>query len=159
MNIRELSRYMDLMGQIEVAQEILDRMLEKAAPGAQNMDGMPHSTDVGKPTESLAIEVADAGTALQELKAKAAREYALAESFINQISDFKVRTAFRLRFLHCKAWIEVADTMGPFYSDSAVRQIVYKYLKTCSSAEHVEASCSDAEQQTASDNDDKQLDQ
>ena len=46
MTFDELNRHLDLLRELQKAQERLERLCLKAYPGAQNLDGMPHGSGV-----------------------------------------------------------------------------------------------------------------
>ena len=136
LTLQELSAYMRIMEKIQVATETLDRLRAKAEPGACNYTGMPKGSGLNTPTEYIGIEIAEIMTDIEKLQIQADGEREKLEAFIACIPDFKVRIVAKLRFLHCMTWIEVADHMGKYYTDSAVRQVMYRYLRNISTSEN-----------------------
>ena len=59
------------------------------------------------------------------------REKALVTAYITQIPDDQTRMIFRLRFLRGLTWSEVAALIGGRNTESAVKNICYRYLETC----------------------------
>ena len=129
MTLEELSRGYKLQEQLREDEEILESLQAKAYPGAQQLDGMPHASGAGDKVGWLAIEIADMKTEIEALKSEIDYERKKVETFISTIGDAKARTIFRLRFIRYMTWAEVADVMGPFYSDNGCRKYVYTYLQ------------------------------
>ena len=48
--------------------------------------------------------------------------------YIETIPDIQTRLIFRLRFLRCMTWDEVADTIGGHNTVSGVKKACYRYL-------------------------------
>lgn len=113
---------------LERNQEIL-RSLENAAhPGAQSLTGMPHAVGVTDKVGDLAVEIADLKNRIRALQAELDREETKLNRFISTIENDQTRTIFRLRFLRCLTWKEVAAMIGGRNSEAGVRMICYRYL-------------------------------
>ena len=56
------------------------------------------------------------------------------EKYIGAIKDDQTRMIFRLRFIHCMTWPQVAEAIGGRNTASSVRAICYRHLKSCSGA-------------------------
>ncbi len=100
-----------------------------ASPGAQLLSGMPHPSGVKDKIGDLAAEIADIKQLIRELKQIAEQERAKAVAYINNIDDEQTRMIFRLRFLHCLTWPEVAEIIGRKNTASGVKSACYRYLK------------------------------
>ena len=136
MSLKELSRYYRLHMRLERNQEIL-RSLENAAhPVAQALTGMPHASGVTDKVGDLAVEIADLKNRIQALEAELAREETRLNSFISTIENDQTRTIFRLRFLRCLTWGEVAAVIGGRNTENSVKSICYRYLGSCSGVTH-----------------------
>lgn len=132
MSLKELSRYYRLHMRLERNQEIL-RSLENAAhPGAQSLTGMPHAVGVTDKVGDLAVEIADLKNRIRALQAELDREETKLNRFISTIENDQTRTIFRLRFLRCLTWGEVAAVIGGRNTEKGVKNICYRYLKSCS---------------------------
>ena len=128
MSLKELSRYYRLHMRLERNQEIL-RSLENAAHlGAQSLTGMPHAVGVTDKVGDLAVEIADLKNRIRALQAELDREETKLNRFISTIENDQTRTIFRLRFLRCLTWKEVAAMIGGRNSEAGVRMICYRYL-------------------------------
>ena len=51
------------------------------------------------------------------------------EEFCVSISDPRMRLIFRLRFVRCRSWAEIAGTLGRYYTEAGVCKMAYNYLK------------------------------
>ena len=128
MTLDELNAHRDGLVELARLREILDRLRDKAHPGAQRLDGMPHGSGVGDPTGQLAAEIADLSAVIE------AQEQALRSSgqavarFVDTIPDARTRLVFRLRFVHGLTWKEVADHLGQYQSADGAAKICYNYL-------------------------------
>ncbi len=132
MSLKELSRYYRLHMRLERNQEIL-RSLENAAhPVAQSLTGMPHAVGVTDKVGDLAVEIADLKNRIRALQAELDREETKLNRFISTIENDQTRTIFRLRFLRCLTWGEVAAVIGGRNTEKGVKNICYRYLKSCS---------------------------
>ena len=40
-----------------------------------------------------------------------------------------MRLIFRLRFVRCRSWAEIAGTLGRYYTEAGVCKMAYNYLK------------------------------
>lgn len=69
----------------------------------------------------------DAG--IKELEAEAERVLPAIEEFCVSISDPRMRLIFRLRFVRCRSWAEIAGTLGRYYTEAGVCKMAYNYLK------------------------------
>ena len=129
MTLDELNAHRDGLVELARLREILDRLRDKAHPGAQRLDGMPHGSGVGDPTGQLAAEIADLSAVIE------AQEQALRSSgqavarFVDTIPDARTRLVFRLRFVHGLTWKEVADHLGQYTSEWSAANICYDYLE------------------------------
>lgn len=134
MTLKELSRYYRLHMQLERNREMLQSLENAAHPGAQKLTGMPHAVGVSDKVGDLAVEIADLKNRIQSLHAELDREEARLNRFISAIENDQTRTIFRLRFLRCLTWGEVAAVVGGRNTESGVRKICYRYLaarKSC----------------------------
>ena len=129
MTLQELSVYLQIMEKVDKCKEILERLYQKANPGAASLEGMPRGSEPSKEVEDLAIEIADAEAQIFFLQSEAAEELKKITEYIDSIPDFRTRTIFRLRFVRCKSWGEVADYVGKYQTESAVKQVCYAYLR------------------------------
>ncbi len=100
-----------------------------ACPGAQKLSGMPGTSGVRDKLGDLAAEITDMQRLIEELKQAAEQERTKAAAYIDGIADEQTRLIFRLRFLHCLTWSEVAEIIGRRNTASGVKTVCYRYLK------------------------------
>ena len=51
-----------------------------------------------------------------------------AVTFCSTIQDARLYLIFRLRFVRCLTWAEVADLLGDYYTGEGVCRMAYNYL-------------------------------
>lgn len=132
MTLRELSVYYKLCEQLERNREMLSSLCAKAGPGAQVLTGMPHTPGVSDKVSGLAIEIGELKERIAQIEMDCEREKRKLEKYVGNIQDDQTRMIFRLRFLRCMTWSQVADTIGGKNSERSVKAICYRYLKSCS---------------------------
>lgn len=128
MTLQDLSRYYKLREQLSRDEEILSSFMSKACPGAQVLTGMPHASGVSDKVGDLAAEIADMRSRIEDLRKEIAVEEQRVTAFISAIKNDQTRMIFRLRFLRCLTWGEVADVIGGRNTEGGVQKICYRYL-------------------------------
>ena len=121
MTVQELSRYLTLRKQIDEDKEIYENMCQKIGPASPSLSGMPHTPGVRDKVGDLAADLADLDADIKELEE--------IEEFCVSISDPRMRLIFRLRFVRCRSWAEIAGTLGRYYTEAGVCKMAYNYLK------------------------------
>lgn len=134
MTLQELSQYYKLRERLTRDVEILGSLEAAACPGAQVLTGMPHVPGVRDKVGDLAVEIADMKERIRYLQGEIAREEALVAGFIAGIENDQTRMIFRLRFLRCLTWGEVAAVIGGRNTEAAVKNVCYRYLESCDAA-------------------------
>lgn len=134
MTLDELNQHFVLRKRLDRAKEMLASFRAAAHPGAQTLTGMPHSPGVSDKVGDLAIEIWDLQSRIDHLESKCAEEKKKLEKYIGGIKDDQTRMIFRLRFIHCMTWLQVAEAVGGRNTASSVRAICYRHLKSCSGA-------------------------
>ncbi len=129
MTLRELSKYYKLHERLERNRQMLSSLSAAAGPGAQVLTGMPHATGVSDKVSDLVIEMEDLKERIAYLEVECAQEKKKLEQYIGKIRDDQTRMVFRLRFIHCMTWLQVADTIGGGNTATNVKLICYRYLK------------------------------
>ena len=128
MTLKELSRYYNLQKRLKRNREILASLEASAQPGAQLLTGMPRSSGVGDKVGSLAIEIADMREKIKQLEDSSRQAEREISAYIDVIQDDQTRMIFRLRFLRCMTWKEVAALVGGRNTASGVKMICYRYI-------------------------------
>lgn len=67
-------------------------------------------------------DIASLGAEIQQSEAAVA-------AWIDTIKDIPTRTIFRLRFIHCMTWPQVAKAIGGRNTATSVKLICHRYLK------------------------------
>ncbi len=129
MTLRELSKYYKLHERLERNRQMLSSLSEAAGPGAQVLTGMPRATGVKDKVSDLAIEIADLYERITYLEVECAQEKKKLEQYIGKIRDEQTRMVFRLRFIHCMTWPQVAEAIGGRNTANSVKLICHRYLK------------------------------
>ena len=89
---------------------------------------MPHASGVKDSTGRLAVEIADMDARITYLEEQAEQERDKAVAFCATIQDARLYLIFRLRFVRCLTWAEVADLLGDYYTEEGVCRMAYNYL-------------------------------
>lgn len=131
MTLQDLSRYYKLREQLSRDEEILASFEARAHPGAQVLTGMPHAPGVSDKVGDLAVEIADMKDQIARLQKEITAEEQKVTAFIGAIKNDQTRMIFRLRFLRCLTWGEVASVIGGKNTEAGVKNICYRYLESC----------------------------
>ena len=131
MTLQVLSRYYKLQKQLERNKEMLRSLSAAAGPGAQVLTGMPHASGSSDKVADLVMEMEDLEQRILALEFKCDQEKKKIQTYINKIHDDQTRMIFRLRFLHCMTWGEVAAVIGGGNTEGGVKVKCYRYLKSC----------------------------
>ena len=134
MTLRELSIYYKLHERLERNREMLSSLSAAAGPGAQVITGMPHAPGVSDKVGDLAAELWDLQDRINYLESRCDEEKKKLEKYIGAIKDDQTPMIFRLRFIHCMTWLQVAEAIGGRNTESGVRSICYRHLKSCVTA-------------------------
>ena len=127
--LQELSKYYNLLQRIYRAEDILAGPQSAVCPGAQKLTGMPAAPGVKDKLGDFTAEIVDMQQLIEQLKQQAEQERAKVAAYINSIDDEQTRLIFRLRFLHCLTWAEVAEIIGRKNTAAAIKSVCYRYLK------------------------------
>ena len=130
MTIQELSKYYDIQTALEKDREVYDNLRQKAGPASPQLTGMPHVSGVRYKVGDLAVELADMEDRIQYLEAQAQTERLKVEAYCRSIMDARLYLIFRLRFVRCLTWAEIAGKLGKCYTENGVSRMVYNYLST-----------------------------
>ena len=128
MTLQELSKYYKLHERLERNREMLASLYAAAGLGAQEITGMPHASGVSDQVSNLVIEIEDLKERISHLESRCAEEKKRLEKYIGAIKDDQTRMIFRLRFLHCITWPQVAEAIGGSNTANSVKLICHRYL-------------------------------
>lgn len=77
----------------------------------------------------LSDEAAGIRDDIARLDAEVQQSEAAVVAWIGTIKDVPTRTIFRLRFIRCMTWLQVAKTIGGGNTTASVKMIFHRYLK------------------------------
>ena len=77
------------------------------------------------------MEIADLKDQIAKLREEIEAEGQKVTAFISAIENDQTRMIFRLRFLRCLTWGEVAGVIGGRNTEAGVKNICYRYLESC----------------------------
>lgn len=128
MTLQELSKYYDIQMTLEKDREALERLRQRITPASPQLTGMPHTPGVRDKVGDLAVELADMDERIRRLEELAAQEKPIVEAYCKSIVDARMYLVFRLRFIRCYSWAEVAGVLGKGYTEDGVSRMAYNYL-------------------------------
>lgn len=128
MTLRELSIYYKLHERLERNRQMLSSLYATAGLGAQEITGMPHTPGVSDQVSSLLIEIEDLKERISHLESECVQKKKILERYIATIEDDQTRMVFRLRFVHCMTWPQVAKAIGGRNTANSVKLICHRYL-------------------------------
>lgn len=128
MTLQELSKYYDIQMTLEKDREALERLWQRITPASPQLTGMPHTPGVRDKVGDLAVELADMDERIRWLEELAAQEKPKVEAYCKSIVDARMYLVFRLRFIRCYSWAEVAGVLGKGYTEDGVSRMAYNYL-------------------------------
>ena len=128
MTLKELSKYYKLHERLERNREMLTSLYTAAGVGAQVITGMPRAPGASDEVSDLVIEIEDLQSRIDYLESECAQEKKKLEKYIGAIKDDQIRIVFRLRFVHCMTWPQVAEAIGGRNTANSVKLICYRHL-------------------------------
>lgn len=128
MTLHELSKYYDIQMTLGKDREALERLRRRITPASPQLTGMPHTPGVRDKVGDLAVELADMDERIRWLEELAAQEKPKVEAYCKNIVDARMYLIFRLRFIRCYSWAEVAGVLGKGYTEDGVSRMAYNYL-------------------------------
>ena len=127
----ELSRYFKLRSKQKQNQVILEALQDRAHTGALGervITGMPHAPGVQDTVGDLVVEIEEIKGEIERLGIEMGKVEREISGYIETIPDIQTRLIFRLRFLRCMTWDEVADTIGGRNTVNGVKKTCYRYI-------------------------------
>ena len=125
MDMQTLNRNIRLHERLDRAYEMLQSLRDRAYPQAQNLDGMPHGTDVGDKVGNLAIAIADLSSRIEELEDQLDQGDDEIRAFANTFEDERLQMAIQVRFINGFTWSETAELLGPGCNEGVIKRMVY----------------------------------
>ena len=128
MTLQELSKYYNIQMILRKDREALEGLRRRITPASPQLTGMPHTPGVQDKVGDLAVELADMDERIRRLEERAAEEKPKVEAYCKSIMDARMYLVFRLRFVRCYSWAEVAGVLGKGYTEDGVSRMAYNYL-------------------------------
>lgn len=128
MTLQELDDHFQVRSQLEQLYE-LRASISSRSLGAHKLDGTPHSTDIADRTHAVAAALADVNARIETQERRLSEMEVAVSAYIDTVTDARVQTALRLRYLGGFSWGEVTSFMGKYESIDGVKSAVYRYLK------------------------------
>lgn len=128
MTLRELSKYYRLCEQLKRSEEALSSLSETVGLGAQKITGMPHAPTARDKVSDFVAEIEDLKAEIERLKMEMDHVERKISSYIETIPDIQTRLIFRLRFLRCMTWPQVADAIGGRNTANSVKLVCHRHL-------------------------------
>ena len=130
MTLKELSQLYYLNKEIQRDEKRLKQLRADQYKITNNSDGMPKgSKTIHDPIAERIAHILDLEEMLRLNIQKRYYEEKKIMQYINSIDDCFVRLIFKLRFIDCKAWDEVAFEVGGNNTCHTVKNCCYRYLK------------------------------
>lgn len=90
--------------------------------------GMPRAPGVSDKVGALAIAIVDMEERISYLKEQIAQQESKISAWISTIENDQTRQIFRMRFIGCLTWAEVAQVIGGRNTENGVKSVCYRYL-------------------------------
>lgn len=130
MTLRELSQLYYLNREIEEEKERLEKLrIQSQKPPGTPLSGT-HGSTSGSRTEQYVSAISALEALLSEKMHRRIIERDRLERYIAEIPDSLTRQIFRLRFVECRNWIQIARKIGGGHTDASVKMICYRYIKS-----------------------------
>lgn len=127
MTLEYLQTFFDLKEKIKKTDRLITTLRESAQPGAQNLDGMPHSHEPQDKVGRIGQELADLDAKKKAWEEEAKKLEPPVLKFIAAIEDPLLHTMFNLRYMEALSWKGVADTVHT--SKASAKMLCYNYLR------------------------------
>ena len=129
MTLDVLNSHLDLVLQLNTAREMLQSMRD-AIFRASSLDGMPHAPGVKDRVGALAIKIAEQEEVVARYERLVQKSEEEVKAYISTISDNRTNLIFYLRFVCGYEWQAVADVIGGWNTEDAVKSVCYRYLQS-----------------------------
>lgn len=124
----ELQQLYWLRIEIEQLSSRIRQMENALTGGISKLDGMPRAPGISDRIGQFVPEIVRLREEAQRKLEEAISEVERLEAFINSIEEAQIRTVFRLRYVNCLSWQQVAVKLGGNTADS-VRMMHNRYLQ------------------------------
>ena len=128
MTLTEISRYFHLNETIQKNREAFEVPARTSRTRCTLTERYAPRIRRERQHRELAVEIADMDARITYLEEQAEQERDKAVAFCSTIQDARLYLIFRLRFVRCLTWAEVADLLGDYYTEEGVCRMAYNYL-------------------------------
>lgn len=128
MTKRELSQLYWLHKEIEQQQEQLLRLESVATNCTSTISGTPGGGGYSDKIGNIVVKIDELKAKIEQNKQRCITEQMRLTDYINAIPDSLTRQIFRLHFIGCMAWPQIALIVGGGNTSESVRKRVYRYL-------------------------------
>lgn len=128
MTKRELSQLYYLNREIDRECARLAQLEAAATSTTSTISGLPHAGTISDKT-AIAAAIADSRKVIENTQMLAVIEYNRLMRYIADIDDSFIRQIIRARYVDCKSWQAVAETIGGNNTADSVRMAHNRYLK------------------------------
>lgn len=126
MTLEALNLHLAMVSDLAEAEDRLESMLTVLS--AQNLDGMPRGSGVGRRVEQSALQISEQREDVARMQRAVDRSEPAIREWIESIPDNRLRRIFGLRFLAGYEWRDVALIIGGRNTEDAVKSACYRYL-------------------------------
>ena len=127
LTMRKLAQHYEMKKRLEDEEKML-MLLEAAVYPKPALDGMPRAPGLGAEVGDLAAEIADIRDHICSLRCEVERDEERVATFIDTVEAPYIHAIFRLRFIRCLLWRDVAEAIGGGITSDGVRMVCYRYM-------------------------------
>ena len=128
MTLQRLNEHLNMVLELQRATELLSS-LQSQMSGVARFDGMPHSHEVSRSTENIALALRSHIEEVKRLEAIVQNSDREVREFVNSIGDTRTRLIFNLRFLCGLKWDAIPSFLGGGITPEAIKAVCYRYLE------------------------------
>lgn len=128
MTFAELEQHRRLQAELDLAQEKLRWLYDKAYPNAQLPSDMPRSGGNRDKMLDLAEEIDEYKKSIRPLEESVKKSKAKVLRYLATVTDRDIRLILRFRFVRNFPWKTVADYTGQYETAKSVSQKVYDFF-------------------------------
>lgn len=126
MTKQEMGQIHQIRQSIIIQSQKLIALRSRAECIKPKLDGMPRGYNRKDNMADIIDKIIKAENIISRQQRLLNRLILQAETQIRSISDKDVRRIFRLRYIGCLSWQEIADALGDGYTQNSVRKIIYR---------------------------------
>ena len=128
MVLKDLNSLYYIEQEIQIYEDKIAELRERAASLSPNYSGMPRGNSPGNKVENAAVAIVSYIEMLDKAKAEREWQSKRIQEYILSVPDPQTRVIMILRFIERKSWGEIARRIGGNNTASAVRMRVMRYI-------------------------------